>query len=80
MLYNINKYMLHQCFSSDSLTIISKLKSVVEDVSILRSYIDDAQSMARAFASCRFTFIPRSGNEVAHYLARLGQKSTVEEF
>ncbi|KAL4279185.1 hypothetical protein GQ457_03G016400 [Hibiscus cannabinus] len=71
---------MHVVLESDSLTIISKLRSVVDDLSILRSYIVDARLVSQAFASCQFAFTPRSGNEVAHCLAHLGQDSAVEMF
>ncbi|KAL4363965.1 hypothetical protein GQ457_04G016290 [Hibiscus cannabinus] len=71
---------MHVVLESDSLTTISKLKSGVDDCSLLRPYIADAQSMAQAFYSCRFSFTPRSGNEVAHCLARLGQVSDVDSY
>ncbi|KAK8478720.1 hypothetical protein V6N12_011644, partial [Hibiscus sabdariffa] len=47
---------MHVVLESDSLTIISKLRSVVDDLSILRSYIADARLVSQAFASCRFDF------------------------
>ncbi|KAK8992980.1 hypothetical protein V6N11_049038 [Hibiscus sabdariffa] len=65
---------------SDSLIIISKLRSVVDDLSILRPYIADTRSVSQAFAYCRFAFTPRSGNEVAHCLAHLGKDSIVKMF
>ncbi|KAK9010079.1 hypothetical protein V6N11_036596 [Hibiscus sabdariffa] len=71
---------MHVVLESDSLTTISKLKSGVDDCSLLRPYIADAQSMAQAFYSCHFSFTPRNGNEVAHCLARLGQASAVDSY
>ncbi|KAK8600780.1 hypothetical protein V6N12_050629 [Hibiscus sabdariffa] len=71
---------MHVVLESDSLTIISKLKSGVDDCSLLRPYIADAQSMARAFFSCQFSFTPRSVNGVAHCLARLGQVLAVDSY
>ncbi|KAK8502949.1 hypothetical protein V6N12_054174 [Hibiscus sabdariffa] len=71
---------MHVVLESDSLTVISKLKSGVDDCSLLRPYIADAQSVAQTFFSCHFSFTPRSGNKVAHCLVRLGQESTVDSY
>ncbi|KAK8648921.1 hypothetical protein V6N13_129663 [Hibiscus sabdariffa] len=71
---------MHVVLESDSLTIISKLRSVVDDLFILRPYIADARLVSQAFASCQFAFTPRSRNEVAHCLTHLGQDSAVEMF
>ncbi|KAK8613416.1 hypothetical protein V6N13_101178 [Hibiscus sabdariffa] len=71
---------MHVVLESDSLTVIPKLKSGVDDCSLLRPYIADAQSVAQTFFSCQFSFTPRSGNKVAHCLAHLGQESAVVSY
>ncbi|KAK8584208.1 hypothetical protein V6N13_109600 [Hibiscus sabdariffa] len=62
---------IHVILESDSLTIISKLRSVVDDLSVLQTYISDAKTLSRVFVSCRFAFTPRSENGVTYCLARL---------
>ncbi|KAK8486875.1 hypothetical protein V6N11_058265 [Hibiscus sabdariffa] len=71
---------MHVILESDSFTIISKLRSVEDDLSILRPYISDAKTMSRAFASCRFAFTSMSGNGGAHCLARLGNGLAIDLF
>ncbi|KAL4376319.1 hypothetical protein GQ457_02G029080 [Hibiscus cannabinus] len=53
----------------DSLTVISKLRSNNEDLSVLCLYISEARGISRNFVLCQFVFTPRGGNVVAHRLA-----------
>ncbi|KAK8579910.1 hypothetical protein V6N12_070211 [Hibiscus sabdariffa] len=71
---------MHVVLESDSLTVISKLNSGVDDCSLLRPYIADAQLVAQTFFSCQFSFTPKSGNKVVHCLARLSQESAVDSY
>ncbi|KAK9006717.1 hypothetical protein V6N11_019051 [Hibiscus sabdariffa] len=63
---------MHVILESDSLTVISKLLSNKEDLSVLRPYISEARGISRNFALCQFVFTPRGGNVVAHRLAEFG--------
>ncbi|KAL4332038.1 hypothetical protein GQ457_07G005000 [Hibiscus cannabinus] len=71
---------LHVTLESDSLTMISKLRSAKDDISVLRPYISEAKGISRSFASCQFVFIPRGGNVVAHRLAQFGKSRNADFF
>ncbi|KAK8562033.1 hypothetical protein V6N12_049087 [Hibiscus sabdariffa] len=58
---------------SNFLTVISKLPSNKEDLSVFCPYISEARGISRNFALCQFIFTPRGGNVVAHRLAHLGK-------
>ncbi|KAK8556537.1 hypothetical protein V6N12_002936 [Hibiscus sabdariffa] len=70
----------HVVLESDSFTIISKLMSVEDDLSVLQPYISYPKAVSQAFASCHFPFMPISGNDVVHCLARLGNDSDDNSF
>ncbi|GMI89588.1 hypothetical protein HRI_002628100 [Hibiscus trionum] len=50
----------------DALTIIKKLQMREEDLSEISAIIYDTKSLARDFQEFQLSFIPRSGNRVAH--------------
>ncbi|KAK8696579.1 hypothetical protein V6N13_001712 [Hibiscus sabdariffa] len=52
----------------DSKSIIQKMSSNMDDRSSVRPLIADAKELSgsRAFHSCRFSFIGRNGNQLAH--------------
>ncbi|KAL4369617.1 hypothetical protein GQ457_05G031680 [Hibiscus cannabinus] len=60
----------------DSRTVINKLSHPELDRSNIHPFISDAKHLSRSFQSCRFTFVCRDENKVAHILASLGQRGS----
>ncbi|MBA0743134.1 hypothetical protein Gogos_005852, partial [Gossypium gossypioides] len=57
---------------SDSKIVIKNIISLEEDYTEIRSITWDVKALARNFSSCRFEFIAREGNTVAHALGKEG--------
>ncbi|KAK8683622.1 hypothetical protein V6N13_039676 [Hibiscus sabdariffa] len=54
----------------DCRSVITKLQSSNHDLSLLSALIWEIRERAKSFIACHFHRIPRSGNQVAHALAR----------
>ena len=56
---------------SDSLLLVSALQSSAPDSSPVGGIVLDCKNLALGFISCKFLFVFRSANQVAHHLARV---------
>ncbi|MBA0776670.1 hypothetical protein Gotri_011635 [Gossypium trilobum] len=56
----------------DSKIVIKNVQSIEEDYSETRPITWDVKALARNFLVCRFEFIAREGNTVAHAVAEEG--------
>ncbi|KAK2647504.1 hypothetical protein Ddye_014993 [Dipteronia dyeriana] len=65
---------------SDAQVVINHLNSVVAPLSDVGLIIQDIFSFCEKSLSCFFNFVPRNGNMVAHYLAKLGLSSWIDNF
>ncbi|KAK8485857.1 hypothetical protein V6N13_141609 [Hibiscus sabdariffa] len=54
----------------DSLTVVKKLNSTIQDSFIISPIIVDIKDLAKSFHSISFRFVRRGENKVAHSLAR----------
>ncbi|KAK5786457.1 hypothetical protein PVK06_041094 [Gossypium arboreum] len=65
-----------QCLQleGDSLSIIKKLKSKMEDRSVLRPIIQSIHILLRQFEKAVYLFVPRTVNRAAHTLALEGRR------
>ncbi|KAK8497281.1 hypothetical protein V6N11_050252 [Hibiscus sabdariffa] len=68
----------HVILEGDSMVVTTRLKSEKEDLSEISAIIWDAKYLSRSFATCRFQFTHREGNQVAHAVARGGSNSPTE--
>ncbi|KAL4301987.1 hypothetical protein GQ457_10G016720 [Hibiscus cannabinus] len=59
----------------DSLTVIKKLQSSSNDMSLIGMILSDVNSLSKFFEGVTFQFVPRDCNEVAHKTALLGRHS-----
>ncbi|KAK8535167.1 hypothetical protein V6N12_056696 [Hibiscus sabdariffa] len=64
----------------DSLTVVKKVCSLTSDGSLISPIIYDIRAVAREFVSIGFQFIHRTGNNVAHALARVGRGQQVPSY
>ncbi|GMI95359.1 hypothetical protein HRI_003205200 [Hibiscus trionum] len=64
----------------DYCSVIQKLCDTADDFSTIRPLIADAKRLALLFRSCRFAFVGRNGNRVAHAMAALGRRDQVDRF
>ncbi|GMJ08209.1 hypothetical protein HRI_004490100 [Hibiscus trionum] len=60
----------HVIAEGDSLSVIKKLKSGIDDRSDISAIVWDAQMLAKNFRTCTFSFIPRNGNFSPHAMAK----------
>ncbi|KAL4269523.1 hypothetical protein GQ457_HM001110 [Hibiscus cannabinus] len=65
---------------SDSLTIVKNLNSNTIDKSEIGAITWDSKVKAGSFEECKFLFVPRQGNRVAHALASVYDSDLFEEF
>ncbi|KAK9033791.1 hypothetical protein V6N11_049975 [Hibiscus sabdariffa] len=56
-------------FEGDSLVLIKKKNSEAHDFSEISALVWEAKGLTRNMHACRFLFIPRGGNQAAHFLA-----------
>ncbi|KAH1055226.1 hypothetical protein J1N35_033291 [Gossypium stocksii] len=56
-------------FEGDSSSIIKKCKVKSPDKSLVGAYIHDIQQLLLKYRNCRFEYIPRIANSLAHILA-----------
>ncbi|XVF59431.1 hypothetical protein PTKIN_Ptkin07bG0275300 [Pterospermum kingtungense] len=56
----------------DALSIVSKLKSSSLDLFVIGFLIKEGREIAKLFQLCKIQHTPRSGNTVAHTLAKMG--------
>ncbi|GMI73050.1 hypothetical protein HRI_000974300 [Hibiscus trionum] len=66
--------------SSDSRSVIMKLKSEMHDRSEISNIIREAKSFSRRLAGISYLFSPRSSNRVAHALAHLRRSLSEDGF
>ncbi|KAM7497885.1 hypothetical protein LguiA_022299 [Lonicera macranthoides] len=65
-----DKNMSNVYVESDSQLLISAIRSDFEDSSYFGLIVNECKSLASGLVGCHFNFIRRSGNQVAHALAR----------
>ncbi|KAK9037410.1 hypothetical protein V6N11_022321 [Hibiscus sabdariffa] len=68
----------HVILEGDYMAVTARLKSEKEDLSEISTIIWDAKYLSQSFATCRFQFTHREGNQVAHAVARGGSNSPTE--
>ncbi|KAK8546604.1 hypothetical protein V6N12_027380 [Hibiscus sabdariffa] len=59
----------------DSLTVINKLQSSSNDMSLIGTILSDVNSLSKFFKGVTFNFVTRACNEVAHKTTLLGRNS-----
>ncbi|GMI87603.1 hypothetical protein like AT4G29090 [Hibiscus trionum] len=60
----------HVVVEGDSLSVIEKLKSGLDDRLDISAIVWNAQMLAQNFRTCTFSFIPRNGNFPVHAMAK----------
>ncbi|MBA0576993.1 hypothetical protein Golob_025024, partial [Gossypium lobatum] len=61
----------------DSLSIIKKCKSSIPDKSQVCAYIHDIHKLLSKYKECRFEYIPRAVNSLAHTLVKETMKNKI---
>ncbi|KAK8694267.1 hypothetical protein V6N13_071821 [Hibiscus sabdariffa] len=64
----------------DSLAVIKKLKSEIEDKSILQPIVRDINSTRGSFEVITFSHVGRRSNATAHFLVRVGLQAGQPQF
>ncbi|KAL4363148.1 hypothetical protein GQ457_04G015850 [Hibiscus cannabinus] len=67
-------------FEGDSLSIIKKMNSAMQDFSVISALNLEAKGLARNLHACRFQFIPRGVNQSAHTLAGDSTLDSMDRF
>lgn len=60
--------------------MIRKINGQKEDFSVISAFTCDAKEIANSFGLCRFKWVDRSANQVAHVVVRNGLRMNVDCF
>ncbi|XP_071722504.1 uncharacterized protein [Rutidosis leptorrhynchoides] len=61
----------HVIFESDAMLVVNDAISIGTSFLSYRNVLEMIRTLARNFISCKFIFVPRSGNMLAHYIVNL---------